>query len=895
MPARSQRSAKPSVLGQRRRISDAALREILDADHATSGIVTSRGGMINRKHYARRLGFSAQPLGDKLAETFAEYERKHGIVTGPLRHLPKMREWLMEAYESRRIAIRDGKLDRVEFQKQFDLKGGTFLTRHPPIRALFDEFDARAEADDYLPADRQEELDRVLVALSREPTLNKDRLTINRAVLAETAKVPKIRFREKSFADALAVAEAAIAVRVRESRADPYVHGRVFPFSGLATHWSASFIERVGARFKQVALGWVAEAAKSPYLQLLSLFEWIGVSSNSHCRAVVADAAANSRITGVDDWEEALYAYRAHLVSEISAGARSDSSVDNSIKFLRTALDGLSTGQVVPVTSTPLPGVKYSRRRMGHLRTVAEATAPRGDNKVEDAYVSFACTRFEEACAAFSLDMGKGESGEFIASLSEELRSARKLPKDPADAVRRVLEHRLVSLRDRAIAIIENAAEKHGRGEDLLASACINGADFERAYVGSALGMHERAKLVRSLFPNPNDVSTEQADKGIANLLGLIDQCHSGIPPQGGSNKIGPYGQFFAKRYLAYGGLAKIESMLISNGDAVGAALVLYLCESGANVSVGRTLDRDCIDPSDQEGYCRITGFKARAKGKPIIVDLPKDSPAVRAIEWLLTAGRNLANAAAEDADRLFLMRIGERVQLMTPHWFTNWFKEFAASTPGLEGIRLVPNMIRPSVLLHAALSNDGRLMTGMAIGQHGLAVTQGYQQKWPTRLLYDANIRRFQSAFETLVMSNVKDAAAHLGITVEQFEARLGHLSPTGLGTFCKDSRGRPGEKKESCSTLDCWNDCPHLLIVAEIEAVATLQLWQESLRSAQPEWEMDRPERWDAVWLPWLCLTDVVEEKMSRGSFLKIWNSARIRAEELSTQADYVRPQPW
>ena len=66
----------------------------------------------------------------------------------------------------------------------------------------------------------------------------------------------------------------------------------------------------------------------------------------------------------------------------------------------------------------------------------------------------------------------------------------------------------------------------------------------------------------------------------------------------------------------------------------------------------------------------------------------------------------------------------------MTPHWYTNWFKDLAASTPGLEGIGLVPNIIRPSVLLQTALANDGRLAAGMALGQHGLAVTQGYQQK---------------------------------------------------------------------------------------------------------------------------------------------------------------------
>jgi len=232
------------------------------------------------------------------------------------------------------------------------------------------------------------------------------------------------------------------------------------------------------------------------------------------------------------------------------------------------------------------------------------------------------------------------------------------------------------------------------------------------------------------------------------------------------------------------------------------------------------------LQPPNDLASLRLS--KARAKGKPIIVDLPDSSSTVRAMNWLKVAGSCLQENAEIDGDRLFLMRLGGRIQLMTPHWYTNWFKRFVAATPGLEGFNILPSMIRPSVLLHASLSNDGRLATGMAIGQHGQTVSQGYQQKFPTRLLYDDNIKRFGAEFETLVMSSVANAASKLGITTEQFEARLGAVRETGLGTFCRSPSGRSGEKSGTCSTVDCWNECPHLLIVAEVEAIATLQLWQ-------------------------------------------------------------------
>lgn len=874
-------------------LSEERLRALLDDDQASGGVVAVRGGVISRSHYARLLGCTPGAL-TRFRSVFADYEERLGVATGPMRHLSAMREWLAAAYDARQLEIRDGKVDRVAFQTHFGLRGGTFMTRHPEIRALLEEFDARAQAEAYLPLARQEELDRVRAALTGQVVLNKDRMTINQVALAETARVPQIRFRDRPFAEAIASRQAEIMAEVEASRIDPFVHGRVYPFSDLAPIWPMRFLDRVGVRFKQVASGLAQQGAKHPYLQLVNMLDWVGRSSNPHCRAVMAEANGSGRVLSADEWEDALFAYREHLIAEIAAGRSTNSAVDTAIKALRIMLDRLSSGGVVPSTSTPLPGVKHVRRLSGKRKSVAEAKSAAGEG-IEADYVAFARERFQEAAKSSGSDMGMGESNEFINGLAVELRDGVNLPGDATAAVRFVLERRLDALRMRAVTIVDAAIEAYQRGHELLASSRIDGEEFEAAYLGDALNAYERTQLVRSLFPDPSFADDGQVERGIANLLRLIEQRHGGVPPPGGNTKVGAYGQFFAKRYLAYGGLATIGPMLNPSTDAVGAVLTLYLLESGANVSVGRTLDRECIESSDLDGHRRVTGHKARAKGKPIIVDLPESSPAVRAMEWLLSASARLQSGATVDGDRLFLMRIGRRVQLMTPHWYTNWFKGFAASTPGLEGIGLVPNMIRPSVLLQAALGNDGRLAAGMALAQHGLAITQGYQQKWPTRLLYDENIRRFQAAFETLVMSGIDDAASRLGIAVEEFEARLGDLRATGLGTFCKDQRGRPGEQHGTCSTLDCWNECPNLLIVAEVEAIASLQLWQASLRTARPDWERDRPERWDQVWLPWLCLTDVVEEKMVRGPLVKTWRAAQRRSVEIFAQPGYVPPRPW
>jgi hypothetical protein len=458
-----------------------------------------------------------------------------------------------------------------------------------------------------------------------------------------------------------------------------------------------------------------------------------------------------------------------------------------------------------------------------------------------------------------------------------------------------ILNRRINALLAHATEIVNAASIEYQRGRNLITRSDVEWDAIDVNSLVSPQDAAGRSILASTLFPHPTTASPAQLEIGLINLVALIKHRFSGIPPAYISKPRDPLSVFFKNHYYFYGGLSAIAPFLLPSTDAVCATLLLYLIESGANVAVGRTLSRECIESSDKETYARVTGSKAKARGKPIIVDLPEDSPAITAMRWLADAGAGIAATQRVDSDKMFLVRVGGEVRLVTPTIFRDWFTRFAANTEGLEELHLVPSMIRPSVLLKSALEDDGRLRTGLAIAQHGVAVSQGYQQKWPTRLIYDENIRRFGNTFEILVLSAVEDAAAKMGMTTAEFENRLEGLWDTGLGTFCKDRRGRSGQVGSSCKSLDCWNDCPHLLLVAEVNAIATLQLWQTSLREVQPEWERDRIERWEAIWLPWLCFADVVEEKMVRGPLLKTWLDAKARAIEMRAKPAYVPPRPW
>ena len=117
------------------------------------------------------------------------------------------------------------------------------------------------------------------------------------------------------------------------------------------------------------------------------------------------------------------------------------------------------------------------------------------------------------------------------------------------------------------------------------------------------------------------------------------------MPPSAGrSDDASGYRQFVQNRYAEFGGIHAIEGMLIPEADTTGAVLNLYLLESGANVSVGRTLDRECLQASDLAGFVRITGHKARAGGKPIFAELAAENVAIRAIYMAQGRQRSVAS-----------------------------------------------------------------------------------------------------------------------------------------------------------------------------------------------------------------------------------------------------------
>jgi hypothetical protein len=310
-----------------------------------------------------------------------------------------------------------------------------------------------------------------------------------------------------------------------------------------------------------------------------------------------------------------------------------------------------------------------------------------------------------------------------------------------------------------------------------------------------------------------------------------------------------------------------------------------------APIRQARTLDVDCLEPSQLPGHERVTGFKARSNGKPIFTDL-----AVKHSEYQVTtvmAFRRLAemtvryrrSASDENRNALFLVRPQSQVKALSDHLLTAWFKQFCERHDELKGFGFLPSMIRSSVLLDLALRNDGGVISAQYKGQHASgATTGGYVNKYPTQLLYEEKMKFFMNQFQATAIAPISGAAQRLGISIDVVHKLVEKAERNGLGVLCLQPRAgiQPGTRKgQLCHLPERCINCVASIVVPQPETIADMIIFNESLRREQSRFAAEQNERWEQLWLSWLAFTDVVLAEMAHGPQARILREAKSLVE--------------
>lgn len=858
----------------------------------TGDIPRSRGGKADRRRLSCELGFSKTAIWNYI-DIVHDYERALGnLMSVHEAKVDEMRAWLTSKMADGTLEVRDGRLERKQLWDHFRLgKSGNALDRYPAIGNLVAEFDKKIKETGYLPRRLSDRASALRDYLRSKCSLTKDRLHYNQRDAARAIGCSPGDLGRQPLSAVLLEEEKAHRQRLMADPLAIVVGGRVNPFHGLVSCGLAErYVILIAESFERIYRNEKKPRVKDHYLALVRWFRFVATGSPPCCGSVrqALNVGGPKSVNG-RDWALLKLEYRSWVRSQKDKDQAT--YVNKVLTETNAVLKALANEGLLP----PLDGGMIQVPEVGqkHLPSLAEAgdkdpseqNPIGGDARAIDAYLDFATRMLRTGATARDIDLEPTEVSAFSRALKQELNSKPIDPNaNPATVILELLTRRLTSLKACATKAIQEELDHWQEGQRLLAMGCSLGSDWSKIISGN-VKKSERTALIQKYFPT-GETSKRQ---GVANLLKLVVEKFGYVFPTAMKEKR-PWGAFFQKRALGYEGIQHLQSYLVPSARAVTAVGTLYLALSGGNCAVARSLFPDCVEDTERPGEVQVTGIKARARGKPIYSIFPRSSVVVQGLQWLGGVAETLSPFVAEEfRNQLCLVRGHKEAFKVIEEWtFRDNFKKLFSEDPELAQLDITPNMLRPTVLLIATLEADGGTVVSRAIGQHTPAVNVGYTDKAPTRVMRDYDIYHFTHLLETVVIHRIDEAHAILGVTPEELEKRIDELMKTGVGTFCRDRFGRPGSEGSACEEMDCWNDCPQLLVVARPNDIALVQIWQRSLRDVEGEWVRDRPERWMEVWLPWLCFVDSVEIKM-RIAHGTVWREATAIAERIMASPSF------
>ncbi|MDX1000862.1 hypothetical protein GOE08_06585 [Sinorhizobium medicae] len=853
-----------------RETAGAKLEKILSEHLRDDTFIRDRYGRLARDAYAGLIGVNPTNITDHL-DILQNYERLSGpVISDTERKIPDIVQWFWEMMKTKSLPLVGKRIHQDAIMARFQITRSE-LEGCQPLLDEVERLNGELAKMGYL-GDEDAKLFAALTRRLPKAKLGKDGYQFDRSALARSLACSSHKLDTEPFRGAIKTAETEHRARIEASALWVCFPERAVDYSWLVRiGWSEAVVGRICEVFKEQFLGKKGEQRRRMAHAIGEFFKKLANISVEAVR--MAFAAVNARRGLVEhDWKTA-----------IDEMGRSEDA--NLCAYFNTIIKMFGDDGIIPATTYRLK-IREKRNGKGGRKTFAEATpyapkaarakkAGKSNGSPELAstvaqYVSFAQwvllqkSDWEEEGDSFRGD-------DFLEVLQAEIEAwDGELPKDPVQAISMVIKKRIALVSEAAKALFDQWRRHYEEGQELLPL----GADPDEYVATLMAGRTKKGyrQALETYFPE-ND-----RRMGLANLLRLIRDRYDGIVPI--ANEGDRVMRVLTRRY---GSLAEIQAYLIPHRDASAAALTMYLGESGCNIAVALTLFRDCIEPVDIYGYKKITGWKARAKGKPIVINLPEDSHALNALAWLAVNNELARSAAPKDVkEHLFLARIQGTVSEITDAWFLNRFKRIVRSVKTLRYLALRPSMMRPSVLLCHALENDGDLRVGLSYGQHDPNQTGVYQVRLPTKYIYDKLYAQFQKRIEAIILRMASELRRGKKPSIDS------KAKPIGIGGVCAIG---------GCKELRCWNNCSNLAVLPEISALADWQIWNRSLKEVRVDWETSRIERWEAMWLPFLCFTDVLGEKMKvqSNSLRKMWNEATALADRIMSTEGFVIPRPF
>jgi hypothetical protein len=200
---------------------------------------------------------------------------------------------------------------------------------------------------------------------------------------------------------------------------------------------------------------------------------------------------------------------------------------------------------------------------------------------------------------------------------------------------------------------------------------------------------------------------------------------------------------------------------------------------------------------------------------------------------------------------------------------------------------------------MQAAYDKETGIIAAAAIGDHAsLRTTNDYVARYPNKAVWESMIRQFQSLFQAVSIHSIKGAAQKLGLSPRAVKRLFSEACRTGLGVACLNPKAgiQPGsESGKTCTQLQGCPGCTNSVVIATVENLRDLIIWNNHLEESRHEWELARPEKWERDWLPWLVFTRVAIEQAGRGRTAVLFKKAHIIAKSMIQRSEVNLPLLW
>jgi hypothetical protein len=420
------------------------------------------------------------------------------------------------------------------------------------------------------------------------------------------------------------------------------------------------------------------------------------------------------------------------------------------------------------------------------------------------------------------------------------------------------------------------------RGQELLNSPRTSVVTVGRS--GRMLPARPSDALLRALF------SPELGDEAVANFLKFFHEQFGLYIPANAETK---WPHFMRRAFWQLGGHDYFNGCFSLHRRGVAAAVILYLVDSGANVSTALSLTTESEQATDDPNFVDFVSFKDRAGPEPIIKELPLKTLGVKVTAaQALHEVKQMTQALRVEfpdvlGDALFVFRSFQIPSVLTSGTLVRNFRYMLRARQMSEV--WTPGAIRIAVAVEVSGKTEGDLDKVGRKLSHAVssATTPIYALRLAARLLLTRKMSEYQTLLEAAFATHASRGPLVLGYSEEVADLRVDKAVRTGLGFLCRDASARGGKVDKdgtSCPVVGkCCASCQVRVFVTDAESLTEIIAVNKCLSmklDAAGEGELDT---WMENWLDLYAFSAAVIHKVKRSRFAYLIPAANRRAQEL------------